>query len=112
MIPEDWSRKPSYVRAAQQAVGDKRAWQSESFQTLLDLLVGDQELQDAEEVTGEWVLEISKLVKQVRKDDRKDGRWIEIPARKRWIAHAGRALIAMHTLTATPTKPTAGYHGD
>jgi hypothetical protein len=111
MIPETWDKNPAYIAAAAAAVGDRRAWQSEGFQTLLDLLVGSQELEGEEEVSGEWVLEISKLVKQVRKDDRKDGRWIEIPARKRWIALAGRALIAMHNLTATP-KPTAGYHGE
>ena len=111
MIPETWAQNPTYIAAAAEAVGDKRVWADPGFRALLELLVGSQELQDAEEVTQEWVLEISSLVKQARREDRRAGEWSDIPARKRWIGLAGRALIAMHALAATP-KPTAGYHGD
>lgn len=112
MIPEGWNEKPAYLQAAAGAVNDKRVWNAEGFQDLLNLLVGSQELEGVEEVSKEWVLEIASLVKQARKQDRKAGEWSDIPARKRWIFLAGEALIAMQTLAATPTKPTAGYHGD
>lgn len=112
MIPEEWTKKPHYVQAAREAVGDKRVWADSGFQELLLTLVGNGELQGEKEVPKTWVLEVSLLVKKARKQSRQEGEWTDIPARKRWIMLAGRALIAMHNLTSNPTKPTAGYHGE
>ena len=112
MIPKEWADKPRYVQAAREAVGDKRVWADSGFQELLATLVGDGDLAGEKEVPKSWVLEVSLLVKEARKKSRQEGEWTDIPARKRWIMLAGQALIAMHTLAATPTKSIAGYHGE